>query len=46
MNILVTDNFEPKIIDFGLAKHFKSLNQGNNIYAATPNYAAPEIFKQ
>ncbi len=43
---MVTDDLNPKIIDFGLAKSKFDLNKGNNCYAATPNYAAPEIFKQ
>ena len=44
LNILVTENLNPKIIDFGLAREKKNLNRGKNCFSATPSYCAPEIF--
>lgn len=43
---MVTRDFEPKIIDFGLAKKFHELKFGSNSFTATPAYSAPEIFLQ
>ena len=44
LNILVTKDLNPKIIDFGLAREKNNLNKGKNCFSATPSYCAPEIF--
>lgn len=44
VNILLTENGDPKLIDFGLAWKFKDLTSAKNLYTATPSYSAPEIF--
>ncbi len=45
-NILVNEEGEPKLLDFGIAKLFSSENLGNetntNLLALTPEYASPE----
>ena len=40
-NILLTDDHQPKIADFGLAKRVAA---ANGKLAGTPNYMAPELF--
>lgn len=46
MNILLTKELDPKIIDFGLARKFADLHKSKNLYTATPSYSAPEIFQK
>lgn len=46
LNILIDKNYEPKLIDFGLAIEFQNLSKAKNLYTATPSYSAPEIFKK
>ena len=45
-NILVDDNFNPKICDFGFAADIKGEDGSGKLtqYLGTVNYAAPEIF--
>lgn len=46
LNVLITEQGEPKLIDFGLATPAEKLNKGSKRFAATPAYSAPEIFLQ
>lgn len=43
-NILIDDNFNVKVCDFGLARFKADLNKGTMQYAGTPNYMALELF--
>ena len=39
-NILLTNNYEVKLCDFGLARHKSELNTGPMQYSGTPTYMA------
>ncbi len=43
-NILLGDNYQIKLCDFGLAKYKCDLNKGTMQYSGTPAYMAPELF--
>ena len=43
-NILIDENYNVKVCDFGLAKPFSELNWGNGQFCGTPAYMAPELF--
>ena len=43
-NILIDENFNIKVCDFGLAKFLADLNKGSMQFAGTPTYMAPELF--
>ena len=42
-NILITESFELKLIDFGIAKIRGMFQVGTTYQFATPNYSAPEV---
>mmetsp|Transcript_24587 Transcript_24587/g.56735 ORF Transcript_24587/g.56735 Transcript_24587/m.56735 type:complete len:582 (-) Transcript_24587:32-1777(-) len=44
-NVLLTPALEVKVCDFGLARMRSELNTGAMQFAGTPNYMAPELFK-
>lgn len=43
-NILVDENNNIKLCDFGLARFKSDLNKGTMQYSGTPAYMAPELF--
>jgi serine/threonine protein kinase len=43
-NILVDENFNIKVCDFGLARFKADLNKGTMQYSGTPAYMSPELF--
>lgn len=45
-NVLMTDEFNVKLCDFGLAKYKRSLNIGHGQFSGTPSYMAPELFNK
>jgi len=45
-NVLLTPHLEVKLCDFGLARMRSELMTGVMQFAGTPNYMAPEIFRQ
>ena len=45
-NVLVNDNFEVRIIDFGFSIKMNSLSNIVSNYCGTPAYMAPEIVKK
>ena len=45
-NVLITENLDVKICDFGLAQNFKELNKGHGQFSGTPSYMAPEMFNK
>lgn len=45
-NILVDDNFNIKLCDFGLCKFKADLNRGTMQFSGTPTYMAPELFQK
>lgn len=52
LNIMIDDNFNLKLIDFGEAKsdkevHKSALDEGNIVdtFVGTPNYLSPEVIK-
>jgi len=45
-NVLLSPHLEVKICDFGLARMRSELMTGAMQFAGTPNYMAPEIFRQ
>ena len=46
MNILLDNNFEVKVCDFGLARFKSELNKGTMQFSGTPAYMAPELFRK
>mmetsp|Transcript_17582 Transcript_17582/g.31738 ORF Transcript_17582/g.31738 Transcript_17582/m.31738 type:complete len:602 (-) Transcript_17582:64-1869(-) len=44
-NVLLTPTLDVKVCDFGLARMRSELNTGAMQFAGTPNYMAPELFK-
>ena len=44
LNILVDDQLNIKICDFGLARFTADLNTGTMQFSGTPSYMAPELF--
>lgn len=42
-NILITDDYKLKLIDFGISKIFGALQEGTTYQFATQGYAAPEV---
>ena len=45
-NILLDENYNLKLCDFGLMKSLEELNVGSGQFAGTPVYMAPEIFNR
>lgn len=45
-NILLDDNFDMKLCDFGLTRLKSELNSGSGQFAGTPCYMAPELFER
>lgn len=45
-NLLLDDNYNLKLCDFGLMKSIDELNVGSGQFAGTPVYMAPEIFNR
>jgi serine/threonine protein kinase len=45
-NILIDDNMNVKICDFGLARFKADLNKGSMQFSGTPAYMAPELFQK
>ncbi|KAL4451158.1 hypothetical protein ABPG74_021480 [Tetrahymena malaccensis] len=45
-NILLDVGFKIKLCDFGLARKYSDLNQGNSKFSGTPTYMAPELFQK
>lgn len=43
-NVLIDENFNVKLCDFGLAKNKHELNIGPSQFSGTPAYMAPELF--
>jgi len=43
-NIILTGNGNLKLIDFGIAREYKSQSEGDTVYIGTRGYAAPEQF--
>jgi len=43
-NILIDQNLQVKVCDFGLAKFKADIGKGAMQYAGTPSYMAPELF--
>lgn len=45
-NVLIDENFQVKVCDFGLARFKADLGKGAMQYAGTPHYMAPELFSK
>ena len=45
-NVLIDNNLNIKICDFGLARFQADLNKGDMQFAGTPAYMAPELFQK
>lgn len=45
-NILVDENFNIKICDFGLARFKADIGKGTMQFSGTPAYMAPELFQK
>lgn len=45
-NVLIDENLNVKICDFGLAKFKADIGKGSMQFAGTPNYMAPELFQK
>ena len=45
-NILVDENCNIKVCDFGLARFKADLNKGTMQYSGTPAYMAPELYQK
>jgi len=45
-NILLDENYNIKLCDFGLAKPKTDLNSGSSKFSGTPAYMAPEILQK
>lgn len=43
-NVLIDDNYQIKVCDFGLARFKADLNKGSMQFSGTPAYMAPELF--
>lgn len=46
MNILLDENFNIKVCDFGLARFKNEINRGTMQFSGTPAYMAPELFRK
>ena len=44
LNILMDENYNVKICDFGLARKFDEINTSQSKFSGTPTYMAPEQF--
>lgn len=44
LNILLDDNLNIKLCDFGLARRFEEINTGSSKFSGTPTYMALELY--
>ena len=45
-NVLLDNNYNVKLCDFGIARNFCDLNKGSMQFVGTPTYMSPEQFQQ